>query len=60
MGQRYKGSVRKSRVPFFFKQVGGDSPDKGGDVLDGMHYKEFPEVEVASLSRSQQLTMPFD
>jgi protein gp37 len=30
-------------VPFFFKQVGGRTPTAGGDQLDGVTYKEFPE-----------------
>lgn len=36
-------------VPFFFKQVGGRTPTAGGDLLDGVAYKEFPACgEVAS------------
>lgn len=29
-------------VPFLFKQAGGMGPDKGGDLLDGHTYKEWP------------------
>jgi protein gp37 len=29
-------------VPFFFKQVGGHHPTTGGDLLDGMTYKDIP------------------
>jgi protein gp37 len=29
-------------IPFFFKQVGGRGRDKGGDLLDGRTWKEFP------------------
>jgi len=29
-------------VPFFFKQVGGQYPTSGGDLLDGVQVKEFP------------------
>lgn len=31
-------------VPFFFKQVGGRTPTAGGDLLDGVEHKQFPEV----------------
>lgn len=30
-------------VPFFFKQVGGRTPTAGGDLLDGVAHKAFPE-----------------
>jgi protein gp37 len=36
------GMCRLARVPFFFKQVGGQHPTSGGDRLDGVIYKEFP------------------
>lgn len=29
-------------VPFFFKQVGGRTPQAGGDLLDGAGWKQFP------------------
>jgi protein gp37 len=29
-------------VPFFFKQVGGQFPTSGGDLLDGRQHKAFP------------------
>lgn len=31
-------------VPFFFKQVGGLRPTSGGDLLDGVAHKEFPNA----------------
>lgn len=31
-----------SRVPFFFKQVGGSGAGKGGALLDGQEYKAWP------------------
>ena len=31
-------------VAFFFKQVGGQFPHSGGDLLDGVQFKQFPEV----------------
>lgn len=33
---------RKQSVPFFFKQVGGKGQTKGGHLLDGQEYYEFP------------------
>jgi protein gp37 len=35
-------SCANASVPFFFKQVGGRTPTAGGDLLDGVAYKEFP------------------
>jgi protein gp37 len=32
----------EARVPFFFKQVGGRTPTVGGDLLDGVAWKQFP------------------
>lgn len=31
-------------VPFFFKQVGGQHPTSGGDLLDGVRHQQFPQV----------------
>jgi len=50
----------RAGVPFFFKQMGGEGPEKGGDLLDGIRYKKFPDVQVTALSWSQQLAIPFD
>ncbi len=50
----------RAGVPFFFKQMGGEGPDKGGDLLDCVRQKEFPDQEVAAFSQSQQLNIPFD
>ena len=30
-------------IPLFFKQVGGRAPTAGGDELDGVRHKQFPE-----------------
>ncbi len=35
---------RKAWIPFFFKQVGGKDRAKGGNLLDGREWKEFPFV----------------
>jgi len=32
-------------TPFFFKQLGGRGKDKGGDLLDGRQWHQFPEVK---------------
>jgi protein gp37 len=32
-------------VPFFFKQWGGHRRDKGGCLIDGREYKQFPNTE---------------
>ena len=34
------------RVPFFFKQHGGNKADKGGCLLDGLEYKDWPRDAV--------------
>jgi len=31
-----------NEIPFFFKQVGGKDKEKGGDVLDGQVWHQFP------------------
>ncbi len=36
----------KAKVPFFFKQVGGKGRFKGGKVLDGRCWVEFPKREL--------------
>ncbi|MGO9570244.1 MAG: DUF5131 family protein [Desulfomonilaceae bacterium] len=38
----------KAKVPFFFKQVGGRDRFKGGKVLDGRCWAEFPKSELWS------------
>jgi hypothetical protein len=50
----------KAGVSFFFKQMGGEGRDKGGDLLDGVRQKEFPDVEVEAPTQTEQLTMSFD
>lgn len=37
-----RDQCRAAGVPFFFKQVGGRSPDAGGHLLDGVVHHEFP------------------
>lgn len=37
-----RDQCRTGCVPFLFKQVGGHRPTSGGDLLDGMQYKDFP------------------
>jgi protein gp37 len=39
-----RNQCAKAGVPFFFKQIGGRTPTAGGDMLDGVRYKEFPKV----------------
>lgn len=34
----------RSRIPFFFKQVGGRTPKAGGRTLDGRTWNEYPEI----------------
>jgi len=34
-------------VPFFFKQHGGRFPTSGGDLLDGVEWKQVPSLEYA-------------
>lgn len=38
-------------VPFFFKQVGGNTPKAGGRLLDGQTWDEFPVLPNRSVSR---------
>lgn len=37
-----RDQARAAGVAFFFKQVGGRTPDAGGHVLDGVVHHEFP------------------
>jgi protein gp37 len=37
----------KKDVAFFFKQWGGTNKKKTGSLLDGKHYREFPEQYYA-------------
>jgi protein gp37 len=37
-------------VPFFFKQVGGQTPKAGGRMLDGCTWDEMPRVEPMALN----------
>ncbi len=37
-----KRQCESAGVAFYFKQWGGDSPDRGGDLLDGKRYHQFP------------------
>lgn len=41
--RRLRNQCEEYAVPFFFKQVGGRTPTAGGDLLDGMQYKDFPQ-----------------
>ena len=37
-----KDACQTHRIPFFFKQMGGKGRDKGGKLLYGKLYDEFP------------------
>ena len=37
-----------ARVPFLFKQVGGNTPKAGGRLLDGREWNQFPETARAT------------
>ena len=45
-----RDQCRASRVPFFFKQVGGYTPKAGGRLLDGIEWSELPSVARSRLS----------
>jgi protein gp37 len=36
----------QSKVPFFFKQVGGRTPKAGGRLLDGRIWSQYPSVQI--------------
>jgi protein gp37 len=38
-----RDQCRRSKVAFFFKQVGGRTSKAGGNLLDGRKYLEFPQ-----------------
>jgi protein gp37 len=38
-----RNQCRRSKVAFFFKQVGGRTSKAGGNLLDGKKYLEFPQ-----------------
>lgn len=42
--RRLRAECEFHGVPFFFKQVGGRTPTAGGDELDGVRCKEFPNA----------------
>lgn len=52
-----RDQLMRARVPFWFKQVGGEGRDKGGHFLDGNGYWQYPDVEVEALSQIEQLTI---
>ncbi|MGD9798878.1 MAG: DUF5131 family protein [Acidimicrobiia bacterium] len=37
-----RDQCKSEGIPFFFKQHGGRTPSAGGDLLDGMQYKDLP------------------
>lgn len=39
-------------IPFFFKQAGGPGRDKGGQILDGKTYKQWPKSISGDMFRS--------
>ncbi len=43
---------KKAKVPFFFKQWGGPGPDKGGKLLLGQKYHEYPP-QIEQLQRGK-------
>ena len=42
--QSVRDQCKASRTRFFFKQHGGARPTDGGDLLDGVRHKQFPET----------------
>jgi len=45
---------QRARIPFFFKQVGGKGRDKGGRLLDGQEFNEFPIEAVMARSSDEE------
>jgi len=41
--RRIRDDCAEAGVPFFFKQHGGRTPTAGGDLLDGVQHKAFPD-----------------
>ena len=41
-----RDQCRRSKVAFFFKQVGGRTSKAGGNLLDGRKYLEFPKESI--------------
>ena len=40
-------------VPFWFKQAGGPGRDKGGKLLDGKSYQQWPKSLMKDMDRSE-------
>ena len=40
-----RDQCQEQGVAFFFKQWGGRTPKAGGNILDGKHWLEYPDVE---------------
>ncbi|MBN1430465.1 MAG: phage Gp37/Gp68 family protein [Anaerolineae bacterium] len=47
----------ENEIPFFFKQVGGKDKKKGGDVLDGQVWHQFPWKVTEPQTTTTQLEM---
>jgi len=39
-----RDQCRGAGIPFFFKQAGGKTRDKGGKLLEGREWNEYPSI----------------
>jgi protein gp37 len=48
----------RAKVPFFFKQVGGTGRDKGGRLLDGQEWNEYPSGQTSAVKSHEDHNLP--
>ena len=53
LGQKIRDTCKKYDVPFWFKQAGGPDRDKGGKILDGRLYKQWPKSLLRAMVRNE-------
>ena len=58
--RQIRDTCKKYDVPFWFKQAGGPGRDKGGKILDGRLYKQWPKSLSGAIARNEVQPSLFD